>query len=223
MITALVRAFGQLSDPRLARVLRLGVGTALGAYALLVGLAWWALSATTVFDTTWVDSGFDALGIVLAALLPLPFFPALATVFMSPWLEEVVAAAEARHHPHLPPAEPTPLDRALPASLRFLGVSLAVNLAALPVYLLLLLTGIAVPLALALNGYLLGREYADLVALRRLEPGQSALLFRNNLGRFWLAGLAIAFLFSIPILNLAAPVIAAAFMTHVLNGGGDGR
>ena len=72
------------------------------------------------------------------------------------------------------------------------------------------------PVWLALNGYLVGREYAELVASRRLAPAMAARLRRDNRLVFWLAGAVIAFLLAVPILNLVAPVVGAAFMTHAL-------
>ena len=79
----------------------------------------------------------------------------------------------------------------------------------------MLVTGFTVILATLINGYLLGREYFEMAALRRMDPAAARLLFRAQLGRVWLAGAIISVLFSIPLLNLAAPVIACAFMTHV--------
>ena len=69
------------------------------------------------------------------------------------------------------------------------------------------------PVWLALNGYLVGREYAELVASRRLAPAMAARLRRDHRLVFWLAGAVIAFLLAVPILNLVAPVVGAAFMT----------
>ena len=71
---------------------------------------------------------------------------------------------------------------------------------------------------LGLNGYLFGREYFEVVALRRLDrrrPGRCAQRFA---GRVFLGGVAIAGLFAVPIVNLVAPVIATAFMVHMFEG-----
>jgi hypothetical protein len=66
----------------------------------------------------------------------------------------------------------------------------------------------------AVNGHLLGREYFEVVALRRLDPQAARQLRRDYAGRIWLAGTLIAVTFSIPLLNLAAPVLGTAFMLH---------
>jgi uncharacterized protein involved in cysteine biosynthesis len=67
----------------------------------------------------------------------------------------------------------------------------------------------------ALNGYLFGREYYEIVALRRLDEKRAGDLRRRNSGRIFLAGVVIAFMLTVPLLNLIAPVIATAFMVHI--------
>lgn len=215
MIAALIKAFAQLPDPRLRRVLVLGVAGAIAVYLLLVAAVWTALANLSLFSETWADLGAD-IAIGLAVLvLPLLFFPALATTVMSALLDDVADAVEARHYPHLNWPRPQKWPELLATTARFLAVMVAVNLVALPFYLILLVTGLTVLLATLVNGYLLGREYFELVALRRLTPKQVHLAFRHNLGKIWLSGAIIAILFGVPILNLAAPILATAFMVHV--------
>jgi len=56
------------------------------------------------------------------------------------------------------------------------------------------------------------------VALRRLAPPERRALWRLNRGRLVAGGVAIAGLFSVPLLNLLAPLLAAAFMLHLFVG-----
>ena len=68
----------------------------------------------------------------------------------------------------------------------------------------------------AVNGYLLGREYFEVVALRRHAAGGGhASLRRRHRGQLFLAGVIIAFLLTLPLINLIAPVIATAVMVHL--------
>ncbi|MBI2241693.1 MAG: EI24 domain-containing protein [Magnetospirillum gryphiswaldense] len=215
MIGSLFKAFAQLSDPRLSRVLKWGIAGALAAYVTLVAIIWTVLANVSLFTNAWADWSTDLAVGAAALVLPILFFPALATAIMGPMLDGVAEAVERRHYPHLAPARVQPVSEVVLGTLRFLGLTIVVNLAALPVYALLLITGLTVVLAVTLNGYLLGREYFELAAARRLDPMAMRALFRAQLGRVWSAGIVIALLFSVPILNLAAPVIATAFMTHV--------
>ena len=69
-----------------------------------------------------------------------------------------------------------------------------------------------------MNGYLLGREYFELVAVRRLAPRKQGVLRRQARGRVLLSGVVIAILLTIPLVNIVVPVVAAAFMVHVFHG-----
>ena len=70
-----------------------------------------------------------------------------------------------------------------------------------------------------LNGYLLGREYYELVSLRRLAPDRAKALRRGLRSRVFLAGVVIAFLLTLPLVNLITPIIATGFMLHVFERG----
>ena len=86
------------------------------------------------------------------------------------------------------------------------------NLAALVVYLAI------PPLApfafWAVNGFLLGREYFQLVALRRVDAPEAEALWRRHFWRIWVAGTAIAVPLSIPLLSLVVPMLGVAVFVH---------
>jgi uncharacterized protein involved in cysteine biosynthesis len=214
MLSALIKAFAQLGDPKLKRVLKRGV---LGALAVYAGAATasWAVLTHVQFQQDWARWLAEGALVVSTLVLPLLYFPAAATAVMSFWLEDVAEAVEERHYPHLNWPRPQKWAEVLATTLRFLAVMVAANLAALPLYGVLLFFGLTPVVAYGLNGYLLGREYFELVAARRLEPAKARILFRNRLGRWWLGGVVIALMFSVPGLNLLAPVIGTAFMVHL--------
>src|SRR5690606_4741546 len=92
-------------------------------------------------------------------------------------------------------------------------------LLALPFYVMLIWIPFLSPvLFYGLNGYLLGREYFEAVALRRLDEGRTRVLRRARGGQVFLAGVVIAVLMTVPLVNLVAPVIATAFMVHLFEG-----
>jgi len=100
-------------------------------------------------------------------------------------------------------------------SVNFLGVVLAVNLGALFLY---PFVGPFTPVLFwAVNGFLLGREYFTLVALRRLPPVEAAALRRRNRLRLWAAGTLMAAPLSIPVVNLVVPVLGVATFTHLFH------
>jgi uncharacterized protein involved in cysteine biosynthesis len=140
-------------------------------------------------------------------------FPAVVTLIMSFYLERVAAAVEAADYPGRGPPRPQSVGEIVSITLRLTLLTLLLNLLALPIY--LLVPGINLFLFLALNGYLFGRGYFEVVALRRLDMGAARRVRSRFAGRIFLGGVVIAGLFALPLVNLVAPVIATAFMLHI--------
>lgn len=216
MLTAITRAFGQLDDPRVRRTLWLSIGLTLGLLALValgVGYGLERIDFTAIPLLETVVAVLGGLGVVVVAFL---FFPSLVGLVTSLFLEEVAESVEARHYPALPPARSPGILESIATALRFFVVLAALNLLALIlVYFVPLLNLIVF---YSLNGYLLGREYFEMVAARRLPRAEVARLRRRHAPRLFLAGAAITVLLTIPVLNLAVPIVATAFMVHVFQG-----
>jgi CysZ protein len=210
MLTDLLRAFAMLREPRVRGVLWLGIGLSLLTLAALAlgveGLVRW------VSDTGygWLDGAFQVLGVLGTIVIAWFLFPGVVVAVSSIFLDRVVDATEDRYFPQLPATASVPLAAAVPAGLRLFGITLLLNLMALPLYFVPLIN---LPAWLALNGYLVAREYVELVGLRRLAPAMVATLRRDNRLAFWASGVLIAFLLAVPLVNLIAPIVGAAFMT----------
>jgi uncharacterized protein involved in cysteine biosynthesis len=213
MLAALIRAVEELFTPPLRRVVVLSLALAVASFAALwIGIAilvhntalfgWWPLD--------WLIDLFGALAILLLSWL---LFPAVVTIVAGFFLDRVAAAVEARDYPGLDPARGAPLSAILAATFRLMLLTVILNLLALPLY--LLLPGINFFVFLGLNGYLFGRTYFEVVALRRLDRGTARAVRQRFAGRIFIGGLVITGLFSLPLVNLVAPVIATAFMVHV--------
>lgn len=229
MLIALTRAVAQLSDPRLRRVLWRALGIAVAIFAGVWVAAWYGLDwAGQALAGRLAEGGFwhgvvdwlvglgGAAAVLMASFL---LFPAVMGLGQSFFLEDAADAVEARHYPDLPPAREQPILEALRDGIDLALVTLAVNLLALPVYIVLsLLPPLNVVVFYGVNGYLLGREYFEVVAVRRLPRR----LVRETRRRFRLrivaAGAVIAVLLTVPLVNLVAPVVAVAYMVHVFEG-----
>lgn len=218
------KALGQLGDPRFRRVLWLGM---LLALALLIGIYALALAAFEAFIPGEISipgigpvGGLDTLlsfgSIILMLVMSVFLMVPVASAFSGLFLEDVAQAVEARHYPDLPPAPPVPLFDSLIDSANFIGLLVAVNLLSL---LLFAVAGPLVPVVFwAVNGWLLGREYFTLVAMRRLgRDGAKALRARHR-GTIWLAGVLMAAPLSLPLVNLVIPVLGVATFTHIFQG-----
>lgn len=213
MLYDLYRAFGQLQDPRTRGVVWLGLGGALALMAATIAAMVWLLRSTAVVDLGWLDLIIDVLGGAAAVVLAFLFFPGLVTGVSGLFVERVADAVEARDYPGLAPARSPGLAETLGNASRFLALVLVLNAVALVfVY---LIPGVNLIVFYALNGFLLGREYFELVALRRLDLAEMRARRRAHGPRIFAAGVIIAVLATIPVVNLLIPVVATAFMVHV--------
>jgi CysZ protein len=216
MLTALCRALAELFSPPLRRV----VGLSLALAVLVFTFVW--LGVAVLLDHTAIVGwrplhwAIDLLGIVGVMLLSWLLFPAVVTMIMGLFLERVAAAVEARDYPGRGPPRRMAIREMAMTSLRLMLLTLALNLLALPIY--VLVPGINVFVFFGLNGYLFGREYFEVVALRRLDGDAAKAMRRRFGGRVFLGGVIITGLFALPFVNLAAPVIATAFMVHLFEG-----
>jgi uncharacterized protein involved in cysteine biosynthesis len=134
-----------------------------------------------------------------------------ATAFVCLFLDRVARIVEARSYRDLPPAPGLPMMQAIGSSLAFLFVVVLANVGLLVLWFFPL----AYPIAyFVVNGMLLGREYFELVALRRLDTRAAKAMRRRNTAELWLSGAGFAFLSTLPVVNLLLPVLATASMVH---------
>jgi len=216
MLAALFRAFGNLFAPALRRVVGLSLA---GAVACFAGL-WVALAIiighSARFGWAPLDWLVDLLGVVAVAALSWLLFPAVVTLVMGFFLDRIAGAVEVLDYPGKGPARRAPITETALTTVRLMGLTIILNLLALPVY--VLIPGINFFVFLGLNGYLFGREYFEVVALRRLDRTAARGMRHRFAGRVFLGGAVIAGLFIVPLVNLVAPVIATAFMVHLFEG-----
>jgi uncharacterized protein involved in cysteine biosynthesis len=212
MLKALSRAVSQLFDSATFGVLAVCVA---GAAAVSVALAAGTdmlVTRLTLFRVHWLDwLAHLAVGIG-TALLAVALFGAVAAMIAGLFVDRVARAVERRWYPGLPPARGSGIGEQLAVGLSYLITALVLNLLALPLY---LIWGADVPIFLGLNGYLLGREYFELVALRRVDRRTARLLWRAHRVKLILCGAIIAAFSFVPFANLLTPVLATAFMLHI--------
>lgn len=220
ILADILRALRQVGDRRflwvLARALALTIVLLLGLTWLAAWLAsgiptdlgeWWLIGQVSLPEIS--PEGL-AIGFVLIAsvFLMIP----IAALFVGFFLDDVAEAVEARHYPGLPPAQAPGVAANLGNALRFAGVIVAANLVAIVLY---FLSGPLAPLVFyAVNGYLLGREYLELVAARHLGFREAAAFRRRHWLRAWAAGTLMAVPLTIPVMNLFVPVLGVATLTH---------
>jgi CysZ protein len=214
-------ALGQMGDPRFRRVLGLGIVLTI---ALLVGMTtafvWLinSLAGGSAFvdilgEVRWLNDLISWGSFLLISFLSVFLMVPVASAITSMFLDEVAQAVEDKHYPQLPKVAPVPFGDALRDTINFLGVLIGANILALILYAIF---SFATPFIFwALNGFLLGREYFTLAAMRRVGRDQAKILRKQHVGTIWVAGILMAMPLSIPLLNLFIPILGAATFTHL--------
>lgn len=205
-------AFREVFSPPFRGVLWKSLGL---TFALLIGFFVAVQAALGFFvdlSMPWLET---VIGIVagFGLLIGMGFLIAPVTsLFAGLFLDDIAEVVEATSFPQDPPGRALPLDAALWMALKFAGVVILVNILVL---FLLLLPGINIAAFFIANGYLLGREYFEFAA-RRFRPGEETRRLRKaHGGTVFLAGLIVAGVLAVPILNLVTPLFATAFMVRL--------
>lgn len=227
MLTYFFMAVAQLTEPRMRGVLLAGVFGALAVFSVLWAVVWWLLihidpnsiwGLSTI--VSWLGQTFDWLAgfAFFGAMIVATFlmFPAVVTIVVGLFLDRVAAIVEERHYPELGPARDQPILETVFSAIKFAAVVILLNLVVLPIYVILIfIPGANIVLYYLLNGYLVGREFFELAAFRRMTEADAHRLRRAYRGKVLLAGVILTFLMTVPVVNLLAPVLGAAFMVHV--------
>lgn len=221
ILRAFFKALGQLPDRRFRAVLWRGIGLTIALLvAIYAGLLWlieWLtqnpISLPEVGEVTWLGDllSWGSLGVVviLSIFLMVPVASAITSLF----LDEVAQAVEDKHFPNLPTVPRISLAEGLRDTVNFLGVLIGANAMAFILYAIFPFA--AVPIFYALNGYLLGREYFQLAAMRRIGRENAKQLRKKHRGTIWAAGCLMAVPLSFPLVNLVIPILGAATFTHL--------
>lgn len=217
------KAVAQLTDRRFRRVLWLGL---LLTLALLIGIyalfLWFIqtfasdpMALPVIGQVEWVGALLSVGSLLIMLALSVILMVPVASAFSGLFLEDVAQAVEDRHYPQLPPVPRQGLGQTLIDTVNFFGLLVAVNLVAVLAY---GFAGPAAPLVFwGLNGFLLGREYFQLAAMRRLGRAGARALRRHHPLQIWFAGILMAVPLSIPLVNFLVPVLGAATFTHLFH------
>lgn len=212
LISSAFKGLGNFSERGVRRVFWRSLGMSILVFIGLLVFVNVLLQQTAFFETAWLETGADVLGGLAVFLISLLLFPAAITAVISIFLDDVADAVEKADYPELPPARTPPVSEAFIAGARFFAIMVLLN-----IFLLVLL---AVPVVFpfvfyGVNGYLVGREYFELVAQRRLSSGDYKKLRKKHRVPISVAGVFLVFLLTVPFLNLLIPIFATAMMVHV--------
>ena len=220
ILSDFLKSVAQFDDPKFRRVLWRGMGLTivlLIAACLLVNFginqllssAW---AANLIGNQSWLGALINVGGVLFTIALSIWLMVPVTSAIIALFLDEVAQAVEARHYPHLPKQTATKLQDQILVGIRFLGILLLANIGAL---ILSMIVPLLAPFVFwATNGYLMGREYFQMAAMRRMPRAQAQELFQRHQGSIWTAGILMAIPMSIPLEGLFIPTLGAATFTH---------
>lgn len=217
MIHALMLSFQSLSDRRVAMLLAKVIGLTVLAFVILgVGL-WFALQQLFLWLNL-SDGGMwsGLLSIAIITLSAVLLFRVIAIAITWVFADDIIDAVEDRHYPqHAQMGARPNMATGIQMALRSIARVVAYNLLALPLYIILLVTGVGTAIAfLLINALLMGRDLEDMLVARHGKAHGSI----RKLPRLLLGLLATAAMM-IPFVNFFVPVLATAMAVHMVHSG----
>jgi uncharacterized protein involved in cysteine biosynthesis len=227
MLDDAIKAIRQMFSPPLRAVLWRSIGLALAlitavAIALDRLIVWLVGTGSTSAETTfgpyahlpvaaiaWLLSFAAGVGIIVGGVM---LMPAVTSFVASFFADQIAEEVERVHYPADPPGVALPLWRAILQGGKTALLAIVIYVCAAP---LLLIAGLGAVIFFLAMAWLLGREYFELAAMRFRSPAEAKALRKRNAAMVYIGGLFIAVFVSIPIVNLATPLFATAFMVRV--------
>ena len=217
MIQALQLSFQSLSDRRVAMLLIKVVLCTFASFLLLGVGMWFALD--WLFAWLNIRDGAYLSAFLSLAIIPISAFLLFRVVAITiTWIfaDDVIDAVEDRYYPQKAAFGKRPgVGAGVHMAVRSIARVVGYNLLALPLYIVLLVTGVGTAIAfMLLNAVLLGKDLEDmLIARHGASQGSIQKLPRLLLGFIGTIGMLI------PFFNLLVPVLATAMAVHVVHSG----
>lgn len=213
MIEALLKTVDSLKIVYLWKVMFL---SALITIIIFIGLIAGLMYAIGFFEIEgggWIASLISWAGSGSAFVLSWFLFPVTLPIITYLFLDGISDNVEKELYPDKQGNSPSFL-KTLPSDIKLIVVLVVLNILILPLY---LVPFVNLFIYYLLNGYLLGREFFELIALRHGSRKEARALRRDHRFAVIFAGILITLAATTPILNLFAPVLATTFMVHVFH------
>jgi CysZ protein len=208
-------AFDSLSDV-FSRPYRRVMAKSLALTAAALALAWFGLDKLALslvpINPPWLATAISlliGLGLLFGLMLLAAPVSSLVAGF---FFDEIAAHVEREVDPAGPPGRPAPALEAALFALRYAGLSVLVGVIAL---VLLFVPGLGVVAWIGANGYLLGREYFELAAMRFRSASEAREMRRRYALLAFAHGLLIAGFVAVPLINLLTPLFATTLMARL--------
>ena len=185
---------------------------------LLLGVGMW-FALDWLFAWLNIQNGAYLSALLSLAIIPISAFLLFRVVAVAiTWIfaDDIIDAVEDRYYPQKAAFGKRPgVGAGVHMAVRSIARVVGYNLLALPLYIVLLVTGVGTAIAfMLLNALLLGKDLEDmLIARHGASQGSIHKLPRLLLGFIGTVGMLI------PFFNLLVPVLATAMAVHVVHSG----
>ena len=222
MISSFLKTFGQINDPKIRKALGLATLLTLLSIILAVTLGVTLIDRLLDFFSMTLQSWFGKgeswfrgfaqfLGGSLIFLICYMVFAGIHGAFVGIFIDDILDSVHQKHYPEMPWQKPPGFIKSCLFSARLLSLTLALNLLASPLVILAwFVPPVGLFLQIVLNGYLLGKEYGQLVEFR-IPENESV----SPKPRYFLNGMVASIIWIVPILNLLAPILLAGSVLHL--------
>jgi len=216
MLKITLITIAQISEPSLRQILVKSVLISLVSIFACGLLAWILLEKFGLFGFGFLDTFLPWIGGALTVLIGFVFFPSTIMVIGGLFSDEIIAIIEEKHYPKNIGTNRVPLLISIRTGLTLIIIATIINICLLPFYALgMLLPGLSFVIFYLGNGYLIGRELFENVAQRHLPVNEAQKLRKRYFLKILLGGGLITFVATIPLINLATPLLGAGFMVHL--------
>lgn len=208
------KTFKSLTKANLVGLMLMCAGLAVVVLLLAIGVITWSTDHLVNLEKGWLDSLVNWGVAGITGIGGWFMLPALIVLIAGAFQEKTIYLVERTYYPeHMRSGEPR-FWPDVAHDVRFTLLALFLNMLLLPFYLF----GIGFFLSIALNSYLLGREFFENSAGYHLGKIKAKNLIQNNKAAVYGGGFVITLMTLIPVINLFMPIVAIVWMVHVYHG-----
>ncbi len=189
-------------------------GLAVVVVVVLVAGVTWLTAHLVHLETGWLDTLINWVVGGITGVAGWFMLPAFVVLIAGMFQEKTIDRVERAFYPDEVRSREPRLWPDVRHDIRFTLWALFLNILVLPFYLL----GIGFVISIALNSYLLGREFFESAAGYHLGKPEAEKLGRENRAAVYGGGLVITLMTLLPLVNLFVPIVAIVWMVHVYHG-----
>ena len=189
-------------------------GLAVAVVIVLVAIITSLTAHLVDLETGWLDSLVNWVVGGITGIGGWFMLPAFVVLIAGMFQERTIDRVERAYYPDEVRSREPRFWPDLRHDIQFTLWALFLNILILPLYLF----GIGFVVSIALNSYLLGREFFEGAAGHHLGKPEAKAKGEQNRGTVYAGGLVITLMTLMPVVNLFVPILAIVWMVHVYHG-----